>query len=433
MDVLILPSKLPISSQSKSFNYIFGFILKSIIVFMILFKNTPFYNYTFITSERIADAILLFYLLFISRNNSKVKKTLTTIRLFNKYMLFQFFLLVYSAYLILKFGVISGLVISEDILNFIIFVPISVYGLFKLINSVDELMKILLCICLFQSFVVILGMSSPAIANYIDELPFNYNGGVYWTYSKYRELGYMGGIACVAAKGAIKLSLGMISCYYFICKKQQTLRYLIMFFIVVFASTAVARTGLVIGAIILLAIIIKLAKKKSGGLYFATTIIVVSILSIVTLVMFKNNTIPGVFSRLNTLFANGIYDSFLKHYFYGYTTSIPPITIETIIGTGITSGVSGRGIVINADGGFFRMYVALGLPLAIVFYCFTFDLIFKIMKKNRNNNYYILTFLFFIIFLISEFKEYEFYSRYFFVFFIVFSLLVEKERRTNYI
>ena len=417
-----------LSSRAQSKTTFGMFVFKTILVFMILFKNTPIYNYTFITSERIADVILLIYILLSYVKGSCFGRRRFQVKIFNKYLIFQLLLLIYSTILIAKFGSGDGLAINEDILNFVVFVPISVFGLSMLIRDTDELMKIILFICVLQSFVVLLGIISPQMANIIDNLPFNNNGGVYWTYSKYRELGYNGGIACIAAKGAIKLSFGMLACYYFICQKRNLFKYLIAFLFITVAATAVGRTGLVIALFVLVAILAKLLKNKNGQLHFLIIVLLITLSVSAIYILIQTNSLPSFSSRLNNLLLNGIYDSFLKHYFYSDTTVIPKISYETIIGTGITSGMSGNGVYINADGGFFRMYVALGLPMAIVFYFITFNLFGKMIKISKNTPLFWTFVLFFVIYLVSEFKEYDFYSRYLFVIFTTFCFLLNKNK-----
>lgn len=90
--------------------------------------------------------------------------------------------------------------------------------------------------------------------------------------------------------------------------------------------------------------------------------------------------------RVDALFDKGIWDSFLKFYFYGSDTVIPPLTWETFWGLGILSGTSGSGITINADGAFIKMYAAVGPLLTIAFYICLFqtcDEAFTVLMTNN--------------------------------------------------
>ena len=423
-----------VSKRLESHNKqgIMSFLGKCMLVFMIVYKNTPIVNYTFITSERVAIIILMIVIFFENSFVLKFNKSYKANITWRKMLIFQSILLIYSLVLLALFGAGDGLTISEDIINFIIFATMAYYALTQIITSTDELMKILLVISLFQSVIIILGLISSSFANIIDSSIFNQNG-VYWSYSYYRIKGYPGGIACIAAKGVFQLSLGCIASYYFVQKKRKTFLYICCFAVISLAMIAIARTGLLVTLIILVFILgdWNNINHKFTSIYVLIIFLIVG-LFVATMIVDKatlHDSLSKNFSRLIDLKERGIYDSFLKYYFHGSDTVIPSISVNTIIGTGITSGITGSGIIVNADGAFIRMYVAIGLPLAIIFYIILIKYMNRIRNSLINKSMRNVALIFIILMLVGEFKEFYFYSRYMIVLYFVFAYLTEREQR----
>ena len=109
------------------------------------------------------------------------------------------------------------------------------------------------------------------------------------------------------------------------------------------------------------------------------------------------------FSRYEEFKDDGV-SSFFEAYFYG--NDIPKISLPTIIGTSIVSGVSGNGVVISADGGFIKNYVALGLLLSIFVYGYLINIFFHIKKKFRGTHIEYVLIFYGLYILFSDFKEY---------------------------
>ncbi len=112
--------------------------------------------------------------------------------------------------------------------------------------------------------------------------------------------------------------------------------------------------------------------------------------------------------------------------------NIPPLSMETILGTGIVSNSNG----LNASGsdiGYIQTYYALGLILSIVFY-FSLLVYALINSKKYFKSEYKFWALFTILIFIAEFKE-PFIFKYSLVF-VLFSILscrysfIEKNQRT---
>ena len=203
--------------------------------------------------------------------------------------------------------------------------------------------------------------------------------------------------------------------------------------VITLASTAVARTGAVfavVALVILLVVAIQKAPKKAQSIFLKT---VLGLMIAVGLVfVFNLQSIFGnIFWRLFSLIQGGI-APFFSSYFRGDGTIIPGISIETLIGTGTWSGMSGCGLQINADGGFFRSYFAFGLIVAILYYLFFLSNYRFGIKKLFGVNRTVCT-LFFCFILIGEFKEPLLFDWYYQTVLFVFIYLCENRgSETNY-
>ena len=298
----------------------------------------------------------------------------------------------------------------------------------KTIKNENQLMKYLFLITLFQSLVILVCAMNVRIADTLDSV---FNQNTYFNYSKMRSEGYPGGIWCITSTGTLQLSLGLISCVYFIINKKSTFFFLLSFAFFSFISIIVARTGVALAVVCLVAMLVSFVLDKRKKL-LKSLLIALTIFIAAWLFLFMSpikDSLPSLFRRLFELKEKGLYGGFFIGYYNGETTRIPAISFDTIIGTGIMSGISGQGIAINADGGFVRMYCAIGLPLCVVFYSFLILLILYLAKKCNLRTDKIIVFLFGLIFFIGEFKEPFFFKKYFWLFLFLFAMFVEKKRK----
>ena len=386
------------------------FLLKCVLFFFLVYPISPIPAFQALTTERLAVAILCLLVLirrkFSFGKDPLLKKTQLA------FACFQVFLLFYSVLLLLIGGSFEGTTLTASILNFILFaIPIN------LIDSVDELMRILFVITFIQCLIIVLGMVNGGFANFLDTV-VNYNS--YFDFAFMRKGGYPGGWGCITSTGAMQLSLGLIACAYFILHRRLPIFYWCSFFFFGIVGTAVARTALLLFAVTFLFLVFDFCRTKKLRhilLFFATVAVV---LAAIVVVIQLSGIGDVFFRRLQYLFELGLYEGFFKSYFADPTTVIPPLSVHTLFGTGIVSGVSGFGVAVNADGGFVRMYTAIGLPLAIVFYGFIYGMMIRFNLKISNKRTRIVAWLFLAFMLLGELKEFYFYSRYMFVFYNVF-------------
>ncbi len=85
--------------------------------------------------------------------------------------------------------------------------------------------------------------------------------------------------------------------------------------------------------------------------------------------------------------------------------NIPPLTIETLFGTGMNYGVTPSGLVLNHDSGYVRMYTAIGLVGCVYYYSMIYGYylagIYKIKDRTGRRIY----FCFLAAVVIFELKE----------------------------
>lgn len=386
-----------------------SFFTKTLLVFCMFFIIYDFSiieKFRSITTGRIAVVVLFLIALF--KGLPRLKKSNETKKMFSM-CVFQLFLLVYTSLILFAIGVGTDktATITNYIINFVILVPLEFYLLCVILKSLDDLMNILFVVTIIQCFVIVFALVSPSFANFVDN---TINGNnPYWDYSHMRKLYYPGGINCITSLGALKLSVGIVPCIYFIQKNNHTFFYFISFLFISFSMIAVARTGFILFLAGLICLFSCVRNKKRLVLPIISMFI---ILFIVLIILIRRASFQSLFHRLFVLFENGLRDGFLNDYFHGETTVIPNISLKTIIGTGIVSGISGNGVVINADGGFIRMYTAFGLPLAIVFYIMIILTVYSLIRRTKEKATKLSLIFLAIIFLVGEFKEPFFYTRY---------------------
>lgn len=406
------------------------FLAKMLILFMLVYKCSVIPGITLITTELLVFVILTGYLVV---NKKAIGNRSVIDMYFRNNILMQIILLTYSLILICLFGAGNGVLFAKESAIFLLFVPIIYLGLTNMLRSLDELMRILLVITLLQCVIISLGMIFQPIADWIDTSVFNEGITHMGGYAGMRQMGYPGGIGCIAAKGSMQLSLGLVACFYFVEKRGMNWQYCLNYVFITIVMTAVSRTGLILSIVVIIVYIFTkhrgTLKVGKGAIY---AVFVISGLLLALLILLKSPVFNGFlkeqFMRVDALFDKGIWDSFLKFYFYGSDTVIPPLTWETFWGLGILSGTSGSGITINADGAFIKMYAAVGPLLTIAFHICLFQNMRRSIHSFDDKQLQRLGWLFVWIMVIGEFKEWFFYTRYMILLFYVFAFLAEHKK-----
>lgn len=396
--------------------------LGPVILFMIVFNNVLFKSLSFLSTERLAVVLLFFAVAVIFSKKVSFNSSNSINRTAIKIVRFQIFLFAYTCVILLVRGRGTGESLIEVIANFLIFGG-SLYILLTLFfDDANQLIDSLFIIVFFQCVVIALCLFSHDFGSFVDNV-FNQNS--FFNYPIKRIEGYAAGIACITSTGAMGLSLGLIACVYKIIHKRNILFYSIMYLVFSFVMTAVARTGLVLSLVGIVVLFISsiFIKNKSFLKVFFSLLLALGLVACFIYLTGLYSQLPSIFHRLLRIKENGLYDAFFADYYYHDTTYIPELNWNTIWGIGIVSGVSGDGIRINADGGFFRAYAAMGLLLAIMHYLVLLVTALLSAYYIKDKRKRIVAYLLIVFLIVGEYKEPFIYSRYMLVIFLVFCFL----------
>ena len=406
---------------------IFQTVFKVAIIFAYIYNSAVV---SVFTCENLAIIAGFVYILFYKRKLYLWRANNTIVNL-KRLLLLTFFLLLYCEALVLMLGTDKPhetvswylmLLLIYGISGFIVFI--------NLFDNIEDFFRIILIASVIQGLIIMAGMFVPGASEIIDNLYINTKVG--WDYAYMRIYGYPGGINCITSTGSMQLSLGLVSCIYFYTKKVSVKwPYMVLYLFMSFCATAVARTGLVIAILGLLYLLHTLS--NAGKLKTISFILFVAIAAIFVVSSFGLlDSLTDQFMRLTALSDQGLSASFLDYYLqkgdFSGTVGIPELSWKTIIGTGITSGTTGHGVYVNADGGFMRLYAGMGLPLAIVFYFVLFRSYFRTCKKINLFQLRNIGWFFLIYLVVGELKEpFIIFKRYPVILILVFFYLVYEQ------
>lgn len=85
---------------------------------------------------------------------------------------------------------------------------------------------------------------------------------------------------------------------------------------------------------------------------------------------------------------------------------IPPLSINTVLGTGLVMGPNGVGNASGHDSGYIQSYYSLGLIVSILFYLSYYLFLFIQAKRHKD----IIGFLLILVIVLIEFKEFFIFS-----------------------
>lgn len=277
-------------------------------------------------------------------------------------------------------------------------------------------MTVLYAGAIIQSLIIIVALFSPvitiALALLFPEGAFNTDqlGGFEGAIAQ----GYHIGLGVFSSAGSLKIAIGQIGAVFYLTNSRgsKLCLHLMVYIMIAIATTVVARTGLII-SIAGLSFVFYIKRKQGGRQSFGFIALVSLILLIgyISTISFLPSDFMGdTFKRLVDTADRGVYDTYFKGYTgEGGNNTIPPISLETLIGLGITQGVSGSGIMTITDGGFMRNYSAMGLVIAIVNYSIIVSFFIRRLKNSKSYIYKGIVLFMSFVFLFGEFKEYYIY------------------------
>lgn len=361
-------------------------------------------------------------------------KTRTT-RMVKSYWYWNIFLIIYVFCLLQFWGKGDGTSPLNEYIQMLIILPLFYISGNAIFRDLEELMRVLYAGLFIQSIIIIAALIIPALSLALFLLipEGGYNSDHFGGIDMITKYGYHIGLGVFTSAGSLKMAIGQIGACYFLIKSKgnKLFFHLIIFLLAAIATSVVSRTGLLISFAGLFTVYI--AKKNQGGRR-ALGLILYIFFILLGGYFFVINVLPSdfveeSFKRIIDTANEGVKDT----YFTGYTGEgggdnvIPPICFETVVGLGITTGVSGSGITTITDGGFMRNYSAMGLMVVFINYLIIAKIFIKHYRFSRLTSSKYLIFFMSLVLLFGEFKEYYVYYIYPLCFiFLIFSL-IEKE------
>lgn len=408
----------------------FAILCKSLLLFLYIYEfNFSAWGFsTFITSRRIVVFLLLGLLIIKSLFRTDGKRGRISIalvgqpgwKILRKHILMLLILVLQCIFLTLAYGQGTGTPFIEVLIRQMAFGVIPIFLFYEFFDSLDEFMMALLIATIIQGIIILLCLINPSVTTYIDST------FVQDSIAR-KRWGYAGGLACSTAPGCIKFSLGLIACMYFILTNNKSIYYFLNFFLSIIIML-IARTGAVFVAISLLFLLYALNKEGKASKafnYVASSVIFLLLLFAILAYTGSLSAFSQRFVRYVNLIQNGAYDEFFSG-FQSERASLPPLS-QNLIGTGTVSGYSGNNQFVNIDGGYLRIYSAVGPIIAIICYISMFkNLIKSSCICSRNIKRLLLIFVAFIA--VAEFKEFTIYAQFMFCIFYSAAFLAEREQ-----
>lgn len=384
-------------------------IFYSVVTFFYIYQV----NFTFLGmpaalhSRRIAAIILITCGIVASSKTNKQKHPSGAFKKnLKKYIYLCVFLTIFSFLQLRVIGKVEGVHLFDAMLNIALFGLPVYWALIKIYSCLDDLMHVLIIVTAIQTVIIILCLSNDSFAALMD-LTFNFSEKDEG--NSFLRSSYAGGIGCIAAPGAILYSLGLFaSSYLYVIKRK--LYYLLIFTVFAIVSTMIARTGLLFDIICIL-YILKEGKSLKKAVSFAIPGVVVLLIgfSIIS-TNSKEGFLDDRYKRYISLKEEGLRESFFEGYFKDDETYYPSLSLETLFGTGMLYGKSGRGDIVHVDGGPLRIYSAVGILLAIIVYIVIINILLNTSKVVHYNTRSYFLYAFSIILLVADFKEPTFFT-----------------------
>ena len=385
-----------------------------------------------VSSYRVILIVLFAYALLF-KPNASIGITKVTTDILKNYVSWNVFLTVYVIMILTIFGhaSVGSHESTNDYINMLIVLPFFYYTGRRIFKSLDDFMWVLCAVGIIQSIIIIIGTFSPTVNSALtiinSDSSFAKNDRMEYMMAS----GYHLGFKCFTSLGSLQMAISQIAAWYFI-EKKNSFYALLAFIVISFSSALLSRTGLLIAVVCIVFILLGNNRKSKKIIVFGSVFVLLFLLGLnMASVINTSEFVEENFNRFKVLFENGIYDSFLKVYIGNDSANknyIPPLSIYTLFGLGITDGVSSTGIRVSVDGAFLRNYAAMGLIVVTINYLLLFGFYRKIKRKTKIRFHRLLIKLIGIIWLIGEFKEYFTYQIYYIcITMLIFSLIENNE------
>jgi hypothetical protein len=389
-------------------------IFKLIVIFFLLFDI----NFVFLPGVTTARTVFVLLLGFVAINSFKSGIRISKVWL-DKNRVFL------SVILVIFFVSIFQFIYSKDFTQIARLTYFIIYGFFTpyllrgVLKSRAEFALLISIAVFIQALLTLTAYFNPAIKDLFKTLIL-YNAN-FADENTIRALGFVsvGGAAFSVIQFTGIATMLYLLRYYEMSLVKQSMVW-IGICIILFSLVFIGRTGLFLA---LFAILV----------YFVSVKISVTRLSITAIIGFLVYQIDFV-KLLESATAN--LDGFDINFFIAWLESgfrlnndlvqglsempIPPLTVETIIGTGMVMHPSGFGNASGHDTGYIQTYYSLGLVFAIVFYLNYYSFLLSHIKLRKD----LFGFLLFILLVFIESKEFFIFSYTYPLF--LFSFLITK-------
>lgn len=358
---------------------------------------------------------LLFFFKQIRKKNTKYSPMAS--KEFRKYALIMLLLTGYGYLLYMSIGIREGDSFFVTMANICLFTLPVIWILTKIFKNIDDFFITLVLVGVVQSVLIIICLIDKSFAALLD---FTFND----TYSPNLRGGYAGGLSCIAALGMIRYSVSILAvCYLYIKYKKVYL--LLLFSIFAVIASMIARTGVIIDLICIVFIVACSANSKMLLRLLIPAFLIALVVYLILDTGNYNEFLSERYSRMSNLKETGLRKNFFDGYFSG---SYIPLEFETLFGVGVVSGMSGNGYLVNIDGGFLRIYSAIGPILSICVYAYLYRTILKTSSIFARKSEKYFMWLFFAFLVIADFKEITFFLVYPMCIFFVSAILMEREQ-----
>ncbi len=385
---------------------VFPFLIKLVLIFSFLF-DVNFINLPGLTTARLSLIFLLIYSILFKFKISRACLNALGVVIF-------VFLVCFLQYL----GSRESTQISR-IIWFAMYGIITPMLLSQGLKDPKEFFILITVACTLQALIAIFSFINPSIKAMLYNL-------VIFTVN-FDEKQTLRAVALSSAGGAslsVVQSFGVISGIFLL--KYYSPKFMHGMFLVlgIFFSTLstfiIGRTGLVVSLLAIMVYLLSLKFKLKTIAFLVSVIILVTQIDLIQLTDKLMKDVDGFNIELFTAWIENAF--IIKDNATSEDLSsmpVPPISFETIIGTGRVTDIN---LGVNASGhdsGYIQAYYSMGLILATFFYL---SYAFFLTKLIRFSNFSILYFLLLMLFLL-EVKE-PFIFQYSLPFFILTSVLV---------
>lgn len=396
-------------------------ILKFLLVFFILYDI----NFKFLpgfTSGRISFVVVLGYFLF-----KWIRSGATFSKMFLNENGWYFNLLIFVIIIaFLQFLSSNDITQVARLFYFTIYGIITPLILVKIFKKSNDFLLIVGISVLLQSFITIGSYLIPSIKILLNNLVL-YNAN-FDASNNTRALGF---VSVAGAAFSLIQFTGIFSILTYLnlnyVKWQLKILLNISILIILISTLFIGRTGLFLSILVLLLFFVfnKFSIKK----------VILGILSFVLILQLNIEKVLDSITKDIDGYNSELFIAWIQSGFRlnndlveGLNEMpIPPLTYQTLIGTGLVVGPNGEGNASGHDTGYIQTYYSMGLIMAFVFYLSYFYYLFIKVRKDKFNLSYLLLF----ILVLVESKEFFIFSYAFPFFVFSYILIVKNERKQN--